>query len=71
MRSYILPLDQKHHQEELENNLAIPKSYHSSYSKNKAKDSKRSYHHTKGLLIGAQTMTRSKAHITGPKIGFS
>ena len=49
MESHILPLDQKHHQEELENYLAIPKSHYGSHSKNKAEDSKWSYHHAKGL----------------------
>ena len=36
MRSHLLPLNQMHHQEELKNNLAIPKSLHGSYSKSKA-----------------------------------
>ena len=49
MRSHILPHDQKHHQEELKNNLAIPKSHHGSHSKNKVEDSKQSYHHEKRL----------------------
>ena len=49
MRSYILPPDQKHHQEELKDNNSIPKSHYGSHSKDKAEDSKRSYHHAKGL----------------------
>ena len=50
MWSYILPPDQKHHQEELKNNIAIPKSHYGSYSKDKIVDSKRSYHHAKRLF---------------------
>ena len=49
MQLYILPLDQKHHQNELKDNIAIPKSHYRSHSKDKAKDSKRSYHRAKGL----------------------
>ena len=49
MRSYILPLDQKHHQEELKENNVIPKSHYGSHSKDKVEDSKQSYHRAKGL----------------------
>ena len=50
MWPYILPPDQKHHQKELKNNIAIPKSHYGSHSKYKAEDSKRSYHRAKGLF---------------------
>ena len=40
MQTYILTLDQEHHQEELKDNIAIPKSHYGSYSNDKAKDSK-------------------------------
>ena len=49
MQSYILPLDQKHHQEELKDNIAIPKSQYGFHSKDKAEDSKQSYHRAKRL----------------------
>ena len=49
MRSYILPPDQEHHQEELKDNIAIPMPHYESHSKDKAKDSKRSYHRAKRL----------------------
>ena len=66
---HILPFDQKHHQEELKNNLAIPKSHHGSYTRLKFPSGlimvQRDY------LINAQTVTRSKAHITGPNTNIS
>ena len=51
MQSHILPFDQKHHQEELKNNLTISKSHHDSYSKNKAEVSEWSYHGAKGFRL--------------------
>ena len=72
MRSHILPVDQKHHQVELKNNLAIPKSHYGSHSKKKRlKIPSGLTIMQKDYLIGAQTVTRSKAHITGLKIEIS
>ena len=49
MQLNLLPLHQMHHQEEFENSLVISKSYHGSYSKNKAEVSKWFYRGDKGL----------------------
>ena len=46
---YILPLDQEHHQEELKDNIAITESHYGFHRKDKAEDSKRSYHCVKRL----------------------
>ena len=50
MQSHLPPLHQMHHQEEFENSLAISKSHHGSYSKNKPEVSEWSYHGDKGLF---------------------
>ena len=49
MQSYIPPPDQEHHQEELKDNISILKSHYGSHSKDKAEDSKQSYHRAKRL----------------------
>ena len=46
---YILPPDQEHHQEELKDNIAITESHYGFHRKDKAEDSKRSYHCVKRL----------------------
>ena len=71
MRSYILPLDQKHHQEELKDNIAIPKSHYGSHIKTKLKIPSGLTIMQRDYPIGAQTVTRSKSHITGVKTGIS
>ena len=71
MRLYILPPDQEQHQKELKDNIAIPKSHYGSHIKTKLKIPSGLTIVQRDYPIGAHTMTRSKAHITGSKTDIS